>query len=179
MTTVGNGPHEAAAALVRRHLVAGWSWIVVFLVLGTVLEVFHGFKIGWYVSVANATRRLMWTLAHAHGTLLGLVNLGFAATVAVRSLPARRSQAASLCLLGASVLLPTGFFLGGLVIYGGDPGLGILLTPVGALLLATAGVLTVSAVRASAPDAPLATSRGTPVASGSRPADARPHGRKE
>jgi hypothetical protein len=31
--------------------------------------------------------------------------------------------------------MPGGFFLGGLVFYGGDPGLGILLLPVGALLL--------------------------------------------
>ena len=26
-------------------------------------------------------RRLMWTLAHAHGTLLGLVHIAFAVTV--------------------------------------------------------------------------------------------------
>ena len=42
----------------------------------------------------------------------------------------------------ASLLLPGGFFLGGVVIYAGDPGLGILLVPVGALLLLTAVLLT-------------------------------------
>jgi len=44
--------------------------------------------------------------------------------------------------LGASVLLPRGFFLGGVVTHAGDPGLGILLVPVGALLLLTAIFLT-------------------------------------
>ena len=38
-------------------------------------------------------------------------------------------------LYGATCMLPAGFFLGGLVIHGGDPGLGILLVPPGGLLL--------------------------------------------
>ena len=33
------------------------------------------------------------------------------------------------------MLLPAGFLLGGLVIHDGDPGIGVLLVPVGALLL--------------------------------------------
>ena len=36
------------------------------------------------------------------------------------------------------MLLPTGFFLGGIFIYGGDPGLGVLLVPIGGLLLVVA-----------------------------------------
>ena len=35
----------------------------------------------------------------------------------------------------ASVLLPGGFFLGGVVFYAGDPGIGVLLVPAGAALL--------------------------------------------
>jgi hypothetical protein len=42
---------------------------------------------------------------------------------------------ASRCLLGATVLLPLGFFWGGFVFYAGDPGLFIVLVPIGALLL--------------------------------------------
>jgi hypothetical protein len=83
----------------------------------------------------------MFTLAHAHGTLIGLIHLGFAATL--RALPGwttgLRDLASSL-LLSAGVLLPVGFLLGGIVVYDGDPGLGVLLTPVGAALL-FAGVL--------------------------------------
>jgi len=37
--------------------------------------------------------------------------------------------------MAASVLLPGGFFLGGVVFYSGDPGLGVLLVPVGAMSL--------------------------------------------
>ena len=38
-------------------------------------------------------------------------------------------------LLGAALLLPGGFLLGGLFPYGGDPGLGIFLVPPAAVLL--------------------------------------------
>ncbi len=37
--------------------------------------------------------------------------------------------------MGASLLLQGGFFLGGVSFYGGDPGVGIALAPVGAALL--------------------------------------------
>jgi hypothetical protein len=133
-------PSGSSSDLIRRHLYVGWTWLLVFLILGGLLEAFHGFKIGWYVDVDNATRRLMWTLAHAHGVLLGLVNLGFALTVYLRPSLSRVYAVASACLVGASLLLPGGFFLGGLVIYEGDPGLGVYLTPAGALLLAAAVV---------------------------------------
>ena len=38
----------------------------------------------------------------------------------------------------AFLLIPGGFLLGGLATYGGDPGIGILLVPVGALMLLAA-----------------------------------------
>jgi hypothetical protein len=41
----------------------------------------------------------------------------------------------SFALIWAAILLPAGFFLGGIVIYDGDPGLGVWLVPVGAILL--------------------------------------------
>jgi hypothetical protein len=123
----------------RRHLRFGWWSLLVFLSLGIALEVLHGFKIGFYMDLANATRRHVWTLAHAHGTLLSLVNLSFAATL--RLFCDGREHwigLASASLVAATLLLPGGFFLGGLVIYAGDPGLGVLLVPVGALLLLVA-----------------------------------------
>jgi len=54
-------------------------------------------------------------------------------------------RVASACLLGASVALPGGFLLGGAVTYGGDPGVGVLLIPVGGLLLVVALVLLAAA----------------------------------
>jgi len=41
----------------------------------------------------------------------------------------------SSALIWAAILLPGGFLLGGVVTYGGDPGLGVWLVPVGAVLL--------------------------------------------
>jgi hypothetical protein len=133
----------------RRHLMIGWWSLLVFLSLGIALEALHGFKIGFYLDLANTTRRHMWTLGHAHGTLLGLVNLGFAATV---RLFCRGDESwlrpTSSCLLGATLLLPGGFFLGGLIIHAGDPGLGVLLVPAGAALLLVAVILTLRGLRA-------------------------------
>ena len=95
----------------------------------------HGFKVGWYLDVGHETRRLLLTLAHAHGVLIALVNLGFAATLRSLREPEAMPRIASPCLLAAGVLMPAGFLLGGLVVYDGDPGLGIFLLPIGAALL--------------------------------------------
>jgi len=124
---------EDSAGYLRAHLQYGWCSLLVFLTLGIVLEALHGFKVGWYLNVSTETRRLLFTLAHAHGTLLGLVNIAFGLTVA--HLPGWKGlsrKTASASLKAATWLLPGGFFLGGLVIYHGDPGLGILLVPLGA-----------------------------------------------
>jgi hypothetical protein len=129
--------YTAADVIMRqsdRNLRFGWWSLLVFLSLGGVLETLHGFKVGWYVDVGNEMRRLMFTLAHAHGTALALVNIVAGLTArSVENFPLRRP--ASFCLIWAGLLFPLGFFLGGLVTYGGDPGLGIWLVPIAALLL--------------------------------------------
>ena len=123
----------------QRHLRFGWWSILLFLTLGFTLELFHGFKVGMYLDVSNATRRLMWTLAHAHGTLLGMVHVIFGLSLRVLpELDSRRLPLISFSLIGASVLLPGGFLLGGIAFYSGDPGLGIAVVPVGAALLLVA-----------------------------------------
>jgi hypothetical protein len=137
-------PH---AALALRHLRFGWWSLLFFLTLGIVLEAFHGFKVRWYLDVDNETRRLMFTLAHAHGTLLALVHLALACCLRTFTLAGKGLGAASNCLRAASVLLPGGFFLGGVVIYAGDPGLGIFLVPLGAAALLTAVLLTARAAQ--------------------------------
>jgi hypothetical protein len=147
------GSDELEAAM-RRHVMAGWWAVLLFLALGFTLELLHGFKVGWYLNVANATRRLMWTLAHAHGTLLGLVNVLFGLTVHRLNWRGRGLATASAALLSGSVLLPGGFLLGGVVIYDGDPGLGILLVPVGAVALLLAIGTTAVAASAKTPRPP-------------------------
>lgn len=117
-----------------RHLRFGWWALGVYVSLGIGLEIMHGFKIGWYLDVGNEVRRLMFTLGHFHGTMLALVNIGAGLTIrAVDGLTIKPSV--SFSLLSAAVLLPGGFLLGGFMTYDGDPGNGIWLVPLGALLM--------------------------------------------
>ena len=154
---VVESPRERLAgdpALTHRHLRFGWWTLLFFLTLGLVLEALHGFKVGVYLNPSNETRRLVWTLAHAHGTLFGLVNIAFAFTVGrLADWPSRPRGIASACLRGATLLMPAGFFLGGLRVYSGDPGVGIVLVPVGGLLLLAAVLLTALAVKHVKPEA--------------------------
>jgi hypothetical protein len=117
-----------------RHIRFGWWSLFVFVCVGITLETLHGFKSSWYLDVGNEVRRLMFTLGHAHGTALSLINIATGLTS--RSLMNSQMRCSiSLSLIWATVLLPGGFFLGGFATFGGDPGLGIWLVPVGALLL--------------------------------------------
>lgn len=126
-----------------RHFRIGWWSLLLFLSLGILLEALHGFKIGWFLDVGMETRRLMWRLAHAHGTLLSILHVAFGGmAVWVGNWGASRRATASFCLSTSAILIPVGFFLGGLYIYEGDPGLGIMLVPVGAALLFVAVLLT-------------------------------------
>ena len=123
------------------HLRLGWVWICLFSALGLVLEALHGFKVGLYLDVGQETRRLMWTLAHTHGTLLGLLHLAFASTLSHVSEGAKYVLLASRLLLTAGVLLPGGFFLGGVLIHSSDPGIAIVFVPLGAIALILASAL--------------------------------------
>jgi hypothetical protein len=133
---MNDAPSELRERLARRHHFVGWWGLLLFLTLGIVLETLHGFKVDFYLDPAHRIRRLLWTLAHAHGTLLALVNIAFAAgLIQLGRWEERPLRLASFFLIDALVLLPVGFFLGGLGHTEVDPGPGILLVPVGALLL--------------------------------------------
>ena len=117
-----------------RQIRFGWWSLLAYLALGIGLETLHGLKLGWYLGMGNEMRRLMLTLAHAHGTLLALVNL--AAGLTARSVPGGAlAPSASHALIASAVLLPVGFALGGWGVHGGDPGVGVLLVPPGAFAL--------------------------------------------
>lgn len=132
-------------SLVRRHLVAGWLGLAIFLFLGIVLEAMHALKMEYYLDLRNSARRMMWTLGHAHGTLFSVVSIALAWTIS-QVYPGRLIRGASWGMLGGLVLLPLGFFLGGLDAKGGDPGLGILLVPVGAASMLIGAVCAAAAV---------------------------------
>ena len=105
---------------VLRHLRIGWIGLLVFLSLRILLEALHRLKLDPYLDVRNSTRRLIWPLSHAHETSFSLIHLAFACSLSVlgnregRTLPATTLRTISRCLIGAIVLLPLGFLLGGI-----------------------------------------------------------------
>jgi len=109
--------------------------------LGLTLEALHALKVRVYLG--SHLRRELWTLAHAHANLLGILCLVMA-VVGERCVPdaaARRRMLGGLRL--AALLMPLGFFLGGVMNREGDPSLAILLVPAGALCLVWALALAV------------------------------------
>jgi hypothetical protein len=138
--------------LARRHQVWGWRLLALFMTGGLLLETLHGFKIGLYLDQTNSLRRELWTLAHAHGTLVAVVQLLFSQVVARgwwTSWP--RMRLCSFLYLWAAILLPGGFFLGGIAPHeNSDPWIGIWWVPVGAMFLIIAALVTASQVAASA-----------------------------
>lgn len=128
---------------VRHHMRVGWHGLLIFGALGTLLEILHAWKNPSYLGVGNEMRRLMWTLAHAHGIGLSLLQIAYAATLAVmfRELTPRLARASRLFDV-STLLMPLGFFLGGAVPYQSDPGIGIILVPLGALLFLAATFFT-------------------------------------
>jgi hypothetical protein len=122
-------------ASLTKTLRTGWLLLAIALPLGVTLEALHGFKVQAYV--ASEMRREMWRLAHAHGTLLGILCLVFSSLAEKHVAESPRASIAKLIRWGA-VLMPVGFFAGGILNSEGDPSLGILLVPIGAALLIVA-----------------------------------------
>jgi hypothetical protein len=124
----------------------GWGAVGAFLLLGVVLESLHLLKAPFYVDVR--LRRELWTLAHAHGTLLGLLAVAFALSAGRAVAEASVRLRASRLLRAGAVLVPAGFLLGGVGNPEGDPSLAIFLVPVGAFLaLSAVGTVAWGALR--------------------------------
>jgi hypothetical protein len=137
-------------SLTHRHFSTGWWGLLFFISMGLGLELLHGFKADFYLDVSSETRRHLWTLSHAHGGLISLVHIGFAATTAqFQDWTGSDRLWAARCLTAALVLVPGGFFLGGLYIHAGDPGLGIFLLPPGGALFFVGVLLTARGVQSS------------------------------
>jgi len=151
---------DDASAYAARHIRLGLWALVVYTALGLALEGLHAFKWQGYLAVTNETRRLMWTLAHSHGTLVALVNVAYGACLRAGAIGSRHPRIVWQLLAGATILLPLGFFLGGVRFYSGDPGVGASLVPLGAVALL--GGLVLAAVDAVDAD-------GSPAGSGQTP----------
>jgi hypothetical protein len=150
MSTPSDERANDITAVPARNLRFGWWALLIFLAMGILLEALHGLKVGAYLDVGNHTRRAMWTLAHAHGALFSRVNIAFALTLRSLGLAdAAWTRLASITLIAGSVCVPGGFFLGGLFFWRGDPGLGIVLAPIGGLLLLISVITTARGVQAA------------------------------
>ena len=128
------------------HLRLALVLVAVVLASGLVLESLYGLRTrGW---MQDDLRREFVRLAHAHGGLLGLVNVALAFAMDRLRTPelwARRIRIAG--LVGAG-LVAAGFFGGGVWHGVSDPGPLVLLVPAGALLV-LASLLAIAAVRST------------------------------
>ena len=127
-STVGRGP-----------LIYGWAALASFIALGLFLESLHLFKVALYFEVE--IRRELWTLAHAHGGLLAIVNVVFGVCAVHSQWRGAAARWAARLFVAAGVLVPVGFFMGGIGNSESDPSLWILLTPLGGLAALLAAVL--------------------------------------
>lgn len=129
----------------RLAILTGFWLLAIALPLGITLEALHALKVPVYLH--STLRRELWTLAHAHGTLLGVLCLAYGG-IAERWLPAAatRLRCARWLAVGASAMT-VGFFAGGVLNFEGDPSPGILLVPLGALGLLVALVSALLGVR--------------------------------
>jgi hypothetical protein len=98
--------------------------------VGFLLESLMAFKASAYLD--DLQRRELFRLAHAHGSLLGVVLVLVALWVERGS---RLSRAAIFALRFGAVVMPVGFLAAGLWHPESDPGLAIWLVPIGALPL--------------------------------------------
>lgn len=144
---------QPTQSLARKHVRFGWLMLAAFAIAGITLEGFHGLKTGWYLEDAYETRRLLFTLGHAHGALLGLINIVFGVVTAVLGGNLPRLLQVSRLLSVGTVLLPAGFLLGGIGLYGADPGVGIYLVPIGALCVLAAFVVAAFSSASRTPEA--------------------------
>ena len=143
---MGKAKEESAQTLqwpVESLLFQGWVSIAVWMSFGLLLEGLLGYKIPSYLE--DAQRRELFRLAHAHGTLLGVVVV--AAALCVRSLQIRPPRIAARAMRVGSVLMPLGFLLSGIWHPEGDPGFAIWLVPPSALLVIFGAVATALASR--------------------------------
>ena len=122
----------------------GWISLAIWIVFGLLIEGLIGFRSPALLD--DSVRREMFRLAHAHGTLLNLVLIAVA--ICDRLDLIHLGRMISLGLRTAVVLLPVGFLLAGQWHFKDDPGVAILLVPIGAvLLLVTAFQIGCSAFR--------------------------------
>ncbi|MBL9102766.1 MAG: hypothetical protein JNL82_17600 [Myxococcales bacterium] len=128
----------------ERHLRWSLALVALFLAMGLWLEAMIGLRAaGW---VDDPLRREFLRLGHAHGGILGLVNVGVAWALGQLHTPQRWAGTIRRATLLGALLVGGGFVAGGLTHGPTDPGLPVLVVPAGALML-LGGVVATALVR--------------------------------
>ena len=109
----------------------GWLSLAFWMSFGLLLESLMAYKSPAYLD--DPQRRELFRLAHAHGSLLGVVLV--IAAIWTNAIGARLSRSTVTTLRLGAVIMPFGFLAAGLWHPESDPGLAIWLVPAGALLL--------------------------------------------
>lgn len=121
-----------------RHLRLSIALVAIFLAMGLWLEAMYGLRAeGW---VDDPLRREFLRLGHAHGALLGLVNVALGWGCERLATPAAWATKIRLAAWVGACLVGVGFVAGGLLHGPTDPGLPILAVPAGALMVLTSSV---------------------------------------
>lgn len=101
--------------------------------MGLWLEAMYGLRAqGW---IDDEIRREFLRLGHAHGTLLGLVNVALAWAMERLRTPAGWASRIRIAALLGAVFMAVGFVGGGLWHGPTDPGPVVILAPAGAMML--------------------------------------------
>lgn len=120
----------------RAHLRLTIASIAVFLAFGIVLEGLYGLRRAEWMD--DEIRREFWRLGHAHGGLLGVLNLALAWAMGRLATPVAWASRIRLAAWVGAGMVGLGFFGGGLFHGPTDPGPAVLVVPAGAaMVLAT------------------------------------------
>jgi hypothetical protein len=115
------------------HLRLSLATIAVFLAMGLWLESMFGLRTRGFVD--DDLRRELLRLGHAHGGLLGLLNLALAWAMTRLETPASWAPKIRVAALFGAWLVGLGFTFGGVWHGPTDPGAAVLVVPAGALML--------------------------------------------
>ncbi len=117
----------------------GWFGLAFWMSCGLLFEGLIGFRSPSYLQ--DATRRELFRLAHAHGTILSLLLL--IVNVYLQNKLIAPPKIGVYALQIGVLLMPLGFLLGGIRHYESDPNPLIFLAPLGGLLIIF-GVVTIA-----------------------------------
>lgn len=120
--------HSPLAASIAKQ---AWYSLAFWMTAGLFLEGLLAFRSPAYLQ--DPMRRELFRLAHAHGTVLNIVTL-VAGLYLSKGLISPPSIVLWSLRLGV-IAMPLGFLLGGISHSETDPGIGILLAPVGGLMI--------------------------------------------